>query len=103
MLGRPDFRVDGRVRRRGLLENGYDELAISGDHAVAVLNLPPLHKDPSAVCLLRKQWLRALCSSPPTPRSANIPDRSGRCECFGDYLFGWHPAVLESLARGLAR
>lgn len=46
MLGRPDFRVDARVLRRGLLENGYDELAISGAHAVAVLSLPPLHKDP---------------------------------------------------------
>ena len=46
MLGRPDFRVDARVLRRGLLENGYGELAIAGDHAVAVLNLPPLHKDP---------------------------------------------------------
>jgi PIN domain nuclease of toxin-antitoxin system len=46
MLGRPDFRVDARVLRRGLLENGYDELGVAGDHAVAVLNLPPLHKDP---------------------------------------------------------
>jgi PIN domain nuclease of toxin-antitoxin system len=34
------------VLRRGLLENGYGELAIAGDHAVAVLNLPPLHRDP---------------------------------------------------------
>ena len=46
MLGRPDFRVDARVLRRGLLENGYGELAIAGDHAVAVLNLPPLNRDP---------------------------------------------------------
>ena len=46
MLGRPDFRVDARVLRRGLLENGYGELAIAGDHAVAVLNFPPLHRDP---------------------------------------------------------
>jgi PIN domain nuclease of toxin-antitoxin system len=46
MLGRPDFRVDARVLRRGLLENGYGELAIAEDHAVAVLNLPPLHRDP---------------------------------------------------------
>ena len=30
MLGRPDFRVDARVLRRGLLENGYGELAIAG-------------------------------------------------------------------------
>ena len=46
MLRSPDFRVDARVLRRGLLENGYGELAIAGDHAVAVLNLPPLHRDP---------------------------------------------------------
>jgi PIN domain nuclease of toxin-antitoxin system len=35
VLGRPDFRVDARVLRRCLLENGYGELAIAGDHAVA--------------------------------------------------------------------
>jgi len=32
--------------RRGLLENGYTELAISGDHAIATGLLPLLHKDP---------------------------------------------------------
>ena len=45
-LGREDFRVDARLLRRGLLENGYTELAITGSHAVAVDSLPPLHKDP---------------------------------------------------------
>lgn len=45
-LGRDDFRVDARLLRRGLLENGYTELAITGSHAVAVESLPPLHKDP---------------------------------------------------------
>ncbi len=45
-LGRDDFRVDARLLRRGLLENGYTELAITGSHAVAVDSLPPLHKDP---------------------------------------------------------
>ncbi len=45
-LGRSDFSVDARVLRRGLLDNGYLELAISGAHAVAVDTLPPLHKDP---------------------------------------------------------
>ena len=45
-LGRPDFRVDARLLRRELLENGYAELAITGAHAVAVDALPPLHKDP---------------------------------------------------------
>ena len=45
-LGRADFRVDPRVLRRGLLENGYAELPVMGAHAVAVDLLPPLHKDP---------------------------------------------------------
>jgi PIN domain nuclease of toxin-antitoxin system len=45
-LGRDDFRVDARLLRRGLLENGYTELAINGAHAVALDSLPPLHKDP---------------------------------------------------------
>ena len=45
-LGRDDFRVDARLLRRGLLENGYTELAVTGSHAVAVDSLPSLHKDP---------------------------------------------------------
>ena len=45
-LGRDDFRVDARLLRRGLLENGYTELAVTGSHAVAVDSLPPLHKGP---------------------------------------------------------
>ena len=45
-LGRPDFTVDPRLLRRGLLDNGYVELSILGEHAVAVASLPPLHTDP---------------------------------------------------------
>ncbi len=45
-LGRPDFRVDARVLRRGLLDNGYLELPVTGQHAVGIDSLPPLHKDP---------------------------------------------------------
>ena len=45
-LGRGDFHIDARLLRRGLLDNGYDELAITGEHAVAIGNLPPIHKDP---------------------------------------------------------
>ncbi len=45
-LGRPDFAVDPRVLRRGLLENGYTELPVTGAHAVAVDLLPPIHRDP---------------------------------------------------------
>ncbi len=45
-LGRDDFRVEPSVLRRGLLDNGYGELAISSQHAVTVEMLPPIHKDP---------------------------------------------------------
>jgi PIN domain nuclease of toxin-antitoxin system len=44
--GRPGFAVDPRLLRRGLLDNGYEELAILGEHALAVTGLPPLHGDP---------------------------------------------------------
>jgi PIN domain nuclease of toxin-antitoxin system len=45
-LGRPDFRVDPRLLRRGLIDNGYGELAITSEHAVAIDSLPAIHKDP---------------------------------------------------------
>jgi len=32
--------------RRGLLDNGYVELPINSEHALAVESLPSLHKDP---------------------------------------------------------
>lgn len=45
-LGRDDFRVDPRLLRRGLLDNGYGELAITSQHVVTIDGLPPIHKDP---------------------------------------------------------
>ena len=45
-LPRDDFDVNPQVLRRGLLENGYEELPISGNHAAFALSLPPIHKDP---------------------------------------------------------
>lgn len=45
-LGREDFRVEPRLLRRGLLDNGYVELPITSQHAVSIEGLPPLHKDP---------------------------------------------------------
>ena len=44
--GRKDFKVDARLLRRGLLDNGYRELPIISDHVVATESLPLLHKDP---------------------------------------------------------
>lgn len=45
-LGRADFQVDARVLRRALLDNGYQELPITGAHTVAIESLLPIHKDP---------------------------------------------------------
>ena len=45
-LGREDFRVEPRLLRRGLLDNGYVELPITSQHAVSIDGLPTLHKDP---------------------------------------------------------
>lgn len=45
-LGRNDFRVNARLLRRGLLDNGYSELPVLSEHVVAIDQLPPIHKDP---------------------------------------------------------
>jgi PIN domain nuclease of toxin-antitoxin system len=45
-LGRDDFQVDARVLRRALLDNGYRELPVTSQHAVAIEGLPPIHRDP---------------------------------------------------------
>lgn len=45
-LGRKDFRVEARLLRRGLLDNGYSELPIVSEHVVAIESLPAIHKDP---------------------------------------------------------
>lgn len=45
-LNRPDFQVDTRLLRRGLLDNGYSELPILSEHTVGIDALPAIHKDP---------------------------------------------------------
>ncbi|MBX9899306.1 MAG: type II toxin-antitoxin system VapC family toxin [Burkholderiaceae bacterium] len=45
-LNRPDFQVNARMLRRGLIDNGYIELPILSEHVLAVDTLPALHKDP---------------------------------------------------------
>jgi PIN domain nuclease of toxin-antitoxin system len=45
-LERPDFQIDVRVLRRGLLDSGYLELPITSEHTLFIEHLPLLHKDP---------------------------------------------------------
>lgn len=56
-LDRADFQVDPRALRQRLLKNGYDELPVLGQHALAADALPLNHEDPSIDCsLLRRSW-----------------------------------------------
>lgn len=59
-LGRSDFKVDARVLRRALLDNGYQELGISGVHTVSVEDLPLIHKDPFDRILLSQATVEGL-------------------------------------------
>ncbi len=59
-LGRADFRVDAALLRRGLLNNAYRELAITGEHAVAVMDLPMIHKDPFDRLLLAQSTVEGV-------------------------------------------
>jgi PIN domain nuclease of toxin-antitoxin system len=44
--GKKGFEFDPRVLRRAMLDDGYEELPVLGQHAVEVDSLPPIHKDP---------------------------------------------------------
>ena len=46
MLGRADFRADPAKLRASLLANGYAEVSIASAHALAIRQLPSIHKDP---------------------------------------------------------
>ena len=59
-LGRDDFRVEPRVLRRALLDNGYVELPVTSEHAVNVDALPPLHKDPFDRLLLAQALVEGI-------------------------------------------
>ena len=44
--GRADFTADAEAIRNTLERNGFDELPITAQHAVALTRLPPIHGDP---------------------------------------------------------
>ena len=74
-LNKPDFNFDARILRRGLLDNGYQELAVSSLHAVGVSDLPPIHKDPFDRLLLAQAKVEGilLLTSDATLSSYPIP------------------------------
>jgi PIN domain nuclease of toxin-antitoxin system len=72
-LGRADFRVDARLLRRGLLDNSYTELAISGDHVVATDGLPAIHKDPFDRILIAQATVEGITLLTTDPQVAQYP------------------------------
>jgi PIN domain nuclease of toxin-antitoxin system len=72
-LGRDDFTVDPRLLRRGLLDNGYNELAITSDHAIAVDLLPPIHEDPFDRILIAQSMVEAITLLTADPVVARYP------------------------------
>lgn len=72
-LGRDDFHVDPRLLRRGLLDNGYVELAITSAHAVAVELLPQVHKDPFDRILLAQAMVEGITLVTSDPLVARYP------------------------------
>jgi len=72
-LGRDDFRVDARLLRRGLLDNGYRELPITSEHAVAIDGLPPIHKDPFDRMLIAQSMVEGILLLTADPLVAQYP------------------------------
>ena len=72
-LGRNDFRVDPRLLRRGLLDNGYSELPITSEHPVAVDGLPSIHKDPFDRILVAQAMVEGIALITADPLVAQYP------------------------------
>ena len=72
-LGRVDFQVDPRLLRRGLLDNGYGELAIGSEHVMAIDGLPPIHKDPFDRLLVAQSMVEGITLLTADPVVAQYP------------------------------
>ena len=72
-LGRKDFRVDARLLRRGLLDNGYTELSIRSEHVVGIIGLPPIHKDPFDRLLVAQATVEGVTLLTVDPAVARYP------------------------------
>ena len=72
-LRRKDFRVEVRLLRRGLLDNGYSELPIVSDHVVAIESLPPIHKDPFDRVLVAQATVEGITLLTNDPAVAQYP------------------------------
>ncbi|HVC50909.1 MAG TPA: type II toxin-antitoxin system VapC family toxin [Stellaceae bacterium] len=65
--------LDPRLLRRELLDNGFIELDVTGEHAVAIGQLPPLHKDPFDRLLVAQSLVEGITLVTADPRVAQYP------------------------------
>jgi PIN domain nuclease of toxin-antitoxin system len=72
-LGKKDFEIDPRVLRRGMLDNGYNELPITSEHTIAVAALPPIHKDPFDRILIAQAIVEGIILLTADPAVAQYP------------------------------
>lgn len=72
-LGRSDFQVDARLLRRGLLDNGYNELPIVSEHVVATESLPAIHEDPFDRVLVAQATVEGVTLLTTDPLVAQYP------------------------------
>jgi PIN domain nuclease of toxin-antitoxin system len=68
-----DVNVDAALLRRGLLDNGYAELPVSSEHAVAIRTLPHLHKDPFDRILVAQATVEGITLLTADPIVARYP------------------------------
>ena len=74
-LGRKDFRAEPRHLRRGLIDNGWNELVVTSEPAAAVMDLPALHKDPFDRMLVAQTQIEGLTLLTSDEAIADYPGR----------------------------
>ncbi|HEY1901570.1 MAG TPA: type II toxin-antitoxin system VapC family toxin [Terracidiphilus sp.] len=72
-LGKRGFQVDPRILRRALLDDGYEELPVLGQHAIEVDTLPPIHKDPFDCILIAQAMVEGITLLTADPMIAQYP------------------------------
>jgi PIN domain nuclease of toxin-antitoxin system len=71
--GKMGFQFDPRVLRRAMLDDGYEELPVLGQHAVEADSLPPIHKDPFDRILIAQAMVEGIILLTADPTIARYP------------------------------
>lgn len=71
--GRADFQFDPRRFRQHLLNQKLTEMDVKGEHALAVANLPNLHKDPFDRILIAQATIEGITLLTADRRLATYP------------------------------